>query len=104
MHPAEWAYPADAEVRAAVAKAAVEAAAAEAVAARKAADWKGRFDPLQARARPDSAAPRHHARWNKGRQCWEPEPLGAPSPDARALRAEPSRVASLSGFERLVLG
>ena len=26
------------------------------------------------------------------------------SPDARALRAEPSRVASLSGFERLVLG
>ena len=103
-HPAEWAYPADAEARAAAAAAAAEAAAEAAVAARKAAEWQGRFNPLLARARPDSAAPRHHAHWNKKRQCWEPEPPGAPAPDARALLAEPSRVASLSGFERLVLG
>ena len=95
-HPAEWAYRADAEARAAAAEAAA--------AARKAAEWQGRFNPLQARARPDNAPPRHHAHWNKKRQCWEPEPPGAPAPDARALRAEPSRVASLSGFERLVLG
>ena len=71
---------------------------------RKAAEWQGGFNPLQARARPDNAPPRHHAHWNKKRQCWEPKPPGAPAPDARALRAEPSRVASLSGFERLVLG
>ena len=30
--------------------------------------------------------------------------LNLQGPDARALLAEPSRVASLSGFERLVLG
>jgi hypothetical protein len=103
-HPAEWAYPADAEARAAAAEAAAAAAAEAAAAARKAAEWQGRFNPLQARARPDNAPPRHHAHWNKKRQCWEPEPPGAPAPDVRALRAEPSRVASLSGFERLVLG
>ena len=103
-HPAEWAYPADGEARAAAADAAAEVAGKAAVAARKAAEWQGRFNPLLARARPDSAPPRHHAHWNKRRQCWEPEPPGAPAPDARALLAEPSRVASLSGFERLVLG
>ena len=80
------------------------AAAAAAAAARKAADWQGRFNPLQSRARPDGDEPRHHAHWNKKAQCWEPEPPGAPAPDARALMAEPSRVTSLSGFERLVLG
>ena len=72
--------------------------AAKQASARNEAAWRAHYDPLQARTRPATAAPKstNRARWNRKAQCWE-QVESSPPADAAA-------VTSLSGFERLVLG